>query len=788
MTTQPHNQLWYRQPAARWEEALPLGNGALGAMVFGGVERERIALNEDTFWMGVPHNYDKADAFAALPEIRELLFAGKEAEAGDLASRRFMGTPECQTAYQPIGDLELSFGGGGANAGVVKGYRRQLDLGSGVNETRFERSEGAVVRECFVSAPDQVLVFRIDSEGATIDLRAKLTTAFPASLRELGEGGAILEGRWSNDGTVRPWTADVREPGLRFAVAARVLVEGGEAVFKDGIQVTGATAITLILAAATSFVNYRKIDGDPVAKVVERLDAAARRTYAELRCRHVADVAAQMDRVTLELGDWAKDELPTDERLEAVKTGGVDAGLEALFCQYGRYLLLASSRPGTQPANLQGIWNEDIAPAWGSKWTTNINLQMNYWHAETGNLPECHEPLFDLLDDLRVTGAATAKRYYGARGWVLHHNADLWRGTAPVDGVWGIWALGAAWLARHAWDHYLFSQDVDFLRQRAWPIMREAALFLVDFLVEAPAGSPVAGRLVTCPSHSPENRFIKADGSEGLFTYAATMDLMIVHDLFTACIDAVAKLHAGDGKGDSALPDLELAEVMKDKLERLAPLQISPTTGRLQEWVEDYVDAEPGHRHISHAYGLFPGQQITRERTQAWAEAVRRTLDLRLENGGGGTGWSRAWLISLFARLGDGNGAHGHLRELLAKCTLPNLFDTHPPFQIDGNFGASAGVIEMLLQSRAPHADEPQVYELDILPALPAVWSRGRVTGLRARGGFTVDVAWSPEEGVGIRLRCVAEREAVVRHGAWMERISGKPGLEIKLHRRSVRG
>ncbi len=772
MSSPQTNLLWYLQAARSWDEALPLGNGALGAMVFGGVAQERIALNDDTFWMGAPHVYDRSEASAALPEIRRLLFAGREADAAELAGARFMGSPPFQTAYQPIGDLELDFGG--AVAGAAD-YRRELDLANGVATVRFHEGGRTVSRECFVSAPDQVLVLRVVARGGPLAVRVSLKSAFPGGQRALGGDGLVWEGRWLNDGTERPWTADVREPGMRYALALRVLADDAAAGYRDGLCVDGAGGFTLVLAAATSFVDYRNIGGDALAKATGRVEAAARRSYADLRARHVADVAAHMGRVTLELGRGGGHDQPTDLRLEAVKAGATDPGLDALFCQYGRYLLFSSSRPGTQPANLQGIWNPDIAPAWGSKWTTNINLQMNYWHAETGNLAECHGPLFDLLDDLRATGAATAKNHYGARGWVVHHNVDLWRGAAPVDGVWGIWALGAAWLARHAWDHFLFSQDDEFLRRRAWPILREAALFLTDFLVEAPEGSPVAGRLVTCPSHSPENRFIRADGSEGLFTYAATMDLMIVHDLFTACIDAVARLRAVDEAG--------FADELRDKLSRLAPLQISPATGRLQEWVEDYVDAEPGHRHVSHAFGLYPGHQITRDGTPALAAAVRRTLELRLAHGGGGTGWSRAWLISLFARLGDGDAAHGHLSALLAKCTLPNLFDTHPPFQIDGNFGASAGVIEMLLQSRAPREDEPEVYEIHLLPARPAAWACGKVTGLRARGGFEVDITWKPERGVRARVRGgVRAKDARVLCGAETRMLTGIAGREAELH------
>lgn len=756
------NLLWYRQPAAKWDEALPLGNGSLGAMVHGGTDAERIGLNIDTLWMGVPHDYDKPDAGSFLPEIRSLLFAGKESEAAELASRTFMGSPECQTAYQPLGELLLE-----EEAAVrFTDYRRELDLARGVATTRY----GARKREVFVSFPDQVLAMRAAGEGA-VALAARLTCPFEHKVEPDGRGGLLLTGRWINDGTDRPWTADVRESGMSFAVGLRVL--GGEGVFEDGVlRAKGMGAVTLVLAAETSFRSYREIGGDAIAAVRSRLDAAVTKSFEDLRRRHVEDVEESMNRVALELGGAAPEELATDERLDRVKAGATDPGLEALLFQFGRHLLLAASRPGTQPANLQGIWNADVAPAWGSKWTTNINLQMNYWPAEAANLAECHEPLFDLMDDLRVTGGRTARCYYGARGWVLHHNADLWRGTAPVDGVWGIWPLGAAWLARHAWDHYLFAQDEGFLRERAWPVMKGAAEFLLDFLTEAPPGAPGAGHLVTCPSHSPENRFFKADGTEGLFTYAATMDLMIAHDAFTNCLSAVEAMGGGDAEA-AFCADLRQA------LGRLAPLQISPRDRRLQEWIEDYRDCEPGHRHISHAYGLFPGHQITLDETPELASAIRHTLDVRLENGGGGTGWSRAWLINLFARLGDGDAAHHHLRELLAQCTLPNLFNTHPPFQIDGNFGACAGTAEMLVQSRAlPDG----AYEVRLLPALPSAWPSGTVRGLRARGGFEVALAWAEGGLWSATITSNAGRRVRVRAGSAACEFHPAAGGVLTLH------
>lgn len=757
--------LWFRRPAANWDEALPLGNGSLGAMVHGGFPEERFALNLDTFWMGIPHNYDAPKAHESLAEIRRLLFAGEETAAGELASRTFMGVPECQTAYQPLGDLILQ----SAGASPGENYRRELDLLSGIATTRFANEGGASTREAFCSFPDAVLAVKQCGEGPQ-KLVLELRSLFALSTGAADWADLLLTGQWTNDGTERPWTADVREPGMHFAIGLRVL--DGTAEFAGGkLVVSGKESVSFILAAATSFRNYRDITADPVAQVRERLESAAAFSFAALRTRHLEDFTPRMSRVLLQIGSGNAHDKPTDERLAEVIRGGEDPGLEALHFQYGRYLLLSSSREGSQAANLQGIWNEDIAPAWGSKWTTNINLQMNYWHAETGNLPDCHGPLFDLIDDLRVTGARTAQCYYKARGWVLHHNADLWRGTAPVDGVWGIWALGAAWLVRHAWEHYLFSQNEDFLRERAWPAMKEAAEFLLDFLIEAPPGVPGAGCLVTCPSHSPENRFFKSDGTEGLFTYAATMDLMIVQDLFSKCLVAADILGFSQNEA-------EFCGALRNALDRLAPLQISPRDGRLQEWIEDYEDCEPGHRHVSHAYGLYPGDQISVGQTPALAAAIRRTLEERLKHGGGGTGWSRAWLISLYARLGDGDGARSHLLALLARCTLPNLFDTHPPFQIDGNFGASAGVVEMLVQSRM---EEAGGFSIRLLPALPAAWSSGRISGIRARGGFTISLTWREGLVETCRIHSTAGNSCTVQNRNSSRTLQPKAGETVEL-------
>jgi alpha-L-fucosidase 2 len=749
-------KLTFDKPAGKWTEALPLGNGRIGAMVFGGTEDERLQINESTLWGGGPHNYTNPEAYAHLEEIRQLIFAGEVDEAQQL-SATLMGQPKLLMPYQPFCDVRLHFPG----HDQATEYRRELHLDDAIAEIAYKVGDVNFRREVFVSYPDQVLVVRITaSQPGQLTISAGMDSLQAGTHVESTASDTLqLTGQIQpRQNPPRAWTGSWDQPGMRLAAVLKVLTEGGSVrIAGERLEISGANSVTILFSNATSFKNFRDIGGDALGAAQTFVKTASKQPYNRLRQRHADDFRPLFSRVQLCLGENHSTET-TDRRIQDFAENK-DPSLLALYFEFGRYLLISSSRPGGQPANLQGIWNQDLNPAWGSKWTTNINLEMNYWQADTGDLWETEEPLWSLIRDLRVTGAETARVDYHSKGWVLHHNTDLWRATTPVDGPWGIWPMGEVWLANQMWDHYEFSGDLEFLRGQAYPAMKEATEFAIGALVDAPAGTPFAGRLVTNPSTSPENQYI-LNGKPEHLTYAPSMDIELIRELFENCRRAAEILET----------DAEFRSELDRAEKRLPPLQIGKR-GQLQEWIEDYPEAEPAHRHVSHLYSLYPGHGISLNSTPDLVAAAQKTLELR---GDGGTGWSTVWRVALWARLRNPERAYANLKLLITKNTLPNMFDLGPPFQIDGNLGGPAAITEMLIQST------PE--EIIVLPTLPQQWPSGTLKGVRVRGGGKVNITWKEGRLTELRLQSDHAKKYRVSYGDKAAEAQIEPGKPVVLN------
>lgn len=728
------NLLWYDAPARSWTDALPLGNGRLGAMVFGDPVSERLQINESTFWAGGPYRPVNPDAYRHLERVRELIFAGHYVEAEAMAEEHLMARPIKQMSYQPIGNLHVDL----LHSQSVTNYRRTLDLDTAITTTSYIADGTTFFREAFISAIDGVLLFRLSADRPH-SVKCRISLGSPQQGRLIAGNASQLT--FCGTGKAEWGIA----AALRFAFGIRVINNGGTLSFSDGV-ISGddADELLILLDAATSFRRYDDVSGDPDGTIAARLSKASARSPELMRRDHMAEHQRLFRAFAIDLGSTSAANETTDRRIAGFG-GRHDPALAALYVQFGRYLMIASSRPGTQPANLQGIWNEETDPPWGSKYTTNINLQMNYWLPAPANLPECIEPLVEMAQELSETGRVTAQVHYRARGWVMHHNTDLWRATGPIDGAkWGLWPTGGAWLMAQLLDIADYLDDADSLRRRLFPVAKAAAEFVFDVLVPLPDTK----YLVTNPSLSPEN--VHPHGAS--LCAGPAMDSQIIRDFLSLLRPLAVSIGGEDGL---------VAEI--DRVLPRLPSDRIGAAGHLQEWLEDWDLQVPEihHRHVSHLYGLYPSWQIDMDNTPNLAAAARRSLEIR---GDDATGWGIGWRINLWARLRDGDHALDVVKLLISpERTYTNLFDAHPPFQIDGNFGGAAGILEMLVQSRAG--------EIHLLPALPKAWPRGSVRGLRLRGGMLLDLDWENGRPMKIRLTASRDVSTVLRFGGRRHKI-----------------